>query len=157
MVKDKIYRESHKEQIAIQKKQYQIKNKKKIGEYEKRRYQDNKIAIAAYKKRYFQTERGKALHRMAGHKRRALKMGVGYEVFDPKEVFERDGYKCQLCDKKTRQDYKNQYHPLYPNLDHIVPLSKGGAHTRKNTQCLCKQCNMEKYNNNHNDQLRLFG
>ena len=31
-----------------------------------------------------------------------------------------------------------------PELDHIIPLSKGGAHTPENTQCVCRQCNSEK-------------
>lgn len=31
-------------------------------------------------------------------------------------------------------------------LDHIVPLSKGGKHTRANVQPLCQRCNLKKYN-----------
>jgi 5-methylcytosine-specific restriction endonuclease McrA len=28
-----------------------------------------------------------------------------------------------------------------PELDHIVPVSRGGLHTYENTQCLCRSCN----------------
>lgn len=73
------------------------------------------------------------------------------------KVFERDGYICQSCGKKTRPDFKNQFHSLYPNLDHIIPLSKGGAHTKLNTQCLCRLCNLEKGASIMNAQLRMFG
>ncbi|MBU2249718.1 MAG: HNH endonuclease, partial [Gammaproteobacteria bacterium] len=66
-------------------------------------------------------------------------------------------YICQLCGVKTRPDIKNQYHPKRPELDHIVPLSLGGEHTKQNTQCLCRQCNMTKNNTGVGDQLRLFG
>lgn len=30
------------------------------------------------------------------------------------------------------------------HLDHIEPISKGGAHTRSNVQLLCKRCNLHK-------------
>ena len=153
---DKRYRENNKEKIAAGKKKYQKENKEKIAAYERQRSIDNKAAIAEYKKKYYQTDRGIFLHRIAGHKRRALKMNAGYEIFDPKEVFEGDRYICQHCGKKTRPDYKNTNHPLYPNLDHIIPLSKGGPHIKANTQCLCRQCNMKKSNNAKGDQMRLF-
>lgn len=63
--------------------------------------------------------------------------------FSRNDVLERDGWRCQMCGCKTRPDW-NAHHPKYPNLDHIVPLSKGGSHTPENTQCLCKQCNIKK-------------
>jgi 5-methylcytosine-specific restriction endonuclease McrA len=31
-----------------------------------------------------------------------------------------------------------------PELDHIVPLACGGAHTYQNTQCTCRECNGRK-------------
>ena len=47
-------------------------------------------------------------------------------------ILTRDGYRCQLCGVKTLPN-----HPptsdRYPTLDHIVPLSRGGAHSRENT------------------------
>jgi 5-methylcytosine-specific restriction endonuclease McrA len=35
-------------------------------------------------------------------------------------------------------------HPLAPTLDHIVPLARGGHHTRDNTQCAHFSCNTRK-------------
>lgn len=147
-----LYTKNHKEARA---KKYQD-NKEKISKWQKKYRQENKEAIAEQDKKYCQTKAGKATSRKRSHKRRALKSSVGYENFNPNEVLERDGYRCQLCGKKTRPDY-NCFHSLYPNLDHIVPLNKGGAHTKKNTQCLCHLCNIIKYDTGKGDQLRMFG
>lgn len=169
---NKAYREANKESIAVQvkgyqlvnketisahKKEYREANKETISEYQKEYRHANSDAISEYKKEYYQTEAGKNTIRKAHHKRRALKQKVMVEDFPPIEIFERDGYVCQLCRKKTRPDYKNSFHPLYPNLDHIIPLSKGGSHTKKNTQCLCRKCNAIKHNTGVGDQLRMFG
>ncbi len=81
--------------------------------------------------------------------------GNEVELFDRREVFERDGYRCQRCGCKTRPDW-DVNHDRYPHLDHIVPVSKGGDHTRLNTQCLCRKCNMQK-SDNMVGQLRLIG
>lgn len=63
---------------------------------------------------------------------------------DPFEVFERDGWSCQLCGCSTPKSLRGTYEPNAPELDHIIPVSKGGAHTEKNLQCLCRACNIAK-------------
>jgi 5-methylcytosine-specific restriction endonuclease McrA len=154
---DKEYWKNHKTKKAEKDRRYYIKNKEELLARMKIYYQNHKVEIAGTAKQYRQTDRGKDVDRMAVQKRRALKAKTGHENFYLKEIFERDGYVCQLCGRKTRPDFKNHSHPLYPNLDHIVPLSKGGPHTKLNTQCLCRKCNMEKRNTGTGDQLRLFG
>lgn len=67
------------------------------------------------------------------------------EVFDPFEIFERDGWRCHLCGIKTLRSLRGTNDPRAPELDHITPLSKGGRHTRMNTACACKRCNMKKH------------
>lgn len=51
-------------------------------------------------------------------------------------IYERDGYKCRKCGISDR----------YANLeiDHIIPISKGGKSTYDNLQTLCHKCNVEK-------------
>lgn len=76
--------------------------------------------------------------------RRRMKLAQAtVEVFDPAEVFARDGWICQLCNEPVD---KNLEFPdsRSRSLDHIVPVSKGGEHSRKNTQLAHLGCNSRK-------------
>lgn len=82
------------------------------------------------------------------HRRRATRFGVQFEAVDRIKVFTRDRWRCQLCLRRVTKDDAE--------LDHIVPMSKGGPHTYANTQCACKQCNRAK-GNKALGQLLLIG
>ncbi len=47
-------------------------------------------------------------------------------------VFARDGASCQYCARPAE------------NLDHVVPRSRGGAHTWENVVAACRRCNTRK-------------
>ena len=83
--------------------------------------------------------------RMRGvaQRRRARLLAAVVEVFDPHEIFERDGWVCRLCDEPVLPDQRVP-HPLAPTLDHITALANGGDHTRANTQCAHYRCNCRK-------------
>lgn len=78
--------------------------------------------------------------------RRARKRTNSCEPVDPIKVFERDGYICKICGCQTPITFRGSWLPYAPELDHIIPLSKGGEHTYKNTQCTCRACNQSKGN-----------
>ena len=75
---------------------------------------------------------------------RARLRGVTVERVDPIRVFERDGWRCHLCHKITDKKLRGLNKPASPELDHIVPLSKGGEHSYANTACSCRKCNIKK-------------
>lgn len=76
---------------------------------------------------------------------RARRHGVRVsERFDPVLVFERDGWACYLCGEPTPRDLRGTVHPRAPETDHVVPLSRGGAHSTENVRCCCRQCNQTK-------------
>ena len=78
--------------------------------------------------------------------RRARMLGVACERINPMDVFERDGWRCQLCGCSTPRRLRGQMVDRAPELDHIIPLGggHGGTHTWANVQCACRRCNGEK-------------
>lgn len=98
-----------------------------------------------YKKAYKLTEKAKASKRAHRMKRRTLERGakVG-EAFDPFDVFDRDGWRCQMCGVDTPKRLRGTIKPTAPELDHITPLGRGGKHTMTNAQCACRTCNITK-------------
>ena len=87
---------------------------------------------------------------------RALTKGCNAENVDPLKVFERDKWRCRLCNVKTPKELRGTYQDNAPELDHIIPLSLGGPHTYANTQCACRKCNGTK-SNKPMGQMLLFG
>lgn len=89
-------------------------------------------------------------------KKRAKKYGCEYEYINPIKVFVRDGWRCQLCGKQLSKKNRGTIKDNAPELDHIIPISKGGGHLYINTQCACRKCNSDKGNQDRG-QIRLFG
>lgn len=56
-----------------------------------------------------------------------------------KRILERDGYKCRQCGVSISQEPH-----LLLEVDHIIPISKGGITTEENLQTLCWRCNRSK-------------
>lgn len=78
------------------------------------------------------------------HRRRAKKYGCEYEPVDKQTVFERDGWQCYICLCDTPKEMRGTKAGNAPELDHVAPLSKGGAHSYENTRCACRRCNLAK-------------
>ena len=98
-----------------------------------------------------------ASKKAAKYKRKALKRGAnGGESINPIAVLASAGWKCQICSKPTPQRLRGTTHKRAPELDHIVPISKGGKHTWANTQCACRECNQWKSDRLVIGQIGLF-
>lgn len=78
------------------------------------------------------------------------------ESVNPFKVFDRDGWICQLCKRKTPKALRGTIDPRAPELDHIMPVSLGGEHSYRNTQCSCRACNGAK-SNRPMGQMLLIG
>lgn len=78
--------------------------------------------------------------RHKNHRKRVRHYGGNYEPVRPEEIFERDGWKCQICGKAIRRDTKCP-HPLSASIDHIIPVSEGGDHVAENLRAAHFGCN----------------
>lgn len=66
------------------------------------------------------------------------------DKIDPLVVFALASYVCHLCGKQTDQASRGTWHPRAPELDHVVPIARGGMHTWDNVACACRLCNITK-------------
>ena len=77
-------------------------------------------------------------------KRRARIKNTKAESIDPFKIFDEYNWHCYICGVETPKDKRGTYELNAPELDHIIPLAKGGTHTKDNLACCCRDCNHEK-------------
>lgn len=80
---------------------------------------------------------------VASGRRRARKNNVPSFGVSRSDIIKRDGTSCRHCKIKCVID-GDIYQDCYLNLDHIIPLSKGGHDAEYNIQILCRKCNTIK-------------
>jgi 5-methylcytosine-specific restriction endonuclease McrA len=127
-------------------------------EYERRRWQDPACRIRARNyQRQDHVRAEKSITNRAWKKAnrasctdRQLKRHASFltafvEDVSLADLFERANGRCQLCGYELSMDTKRP-DPRTPTRDHIIPLSKGGTHERKNMQLACDVCNVRKSN-----------
>ncbi len=113
----KNWKQSHAEQYAEKSKEWREANKDKRKDQAKERDKQNRNQCA-----------------WKTHKRRAVLLAAGnYTVKEWIEVKLNQRYRCLACGFRK---------PLA--VDHVVPVSKGGANTIDNIQGLCRECNSSK-------------
>lgn len=117
---------------------------------ESRRYRfKNHEKVLESKRRYLHTPAGRAARHGALIRRRAW-LATGAKIACDKGIHwttlaERQGsMKCAICGKDCvcTADRRGA---LYPTVDHIIPISKGGTHTWDNVQLACRGCNTSKH------------
>lgn len=101
------------------------------------------------KSRWRKTRTGRSHAKKEEHRTRCRKHGVPYDpAVKPRLVFERDGYRCHLCNRKTLLEFawvKGKPHARSPTVDHVIPLSAGVlGHQWHNVKCCCWGCNVRK-------------
>lgn len=76
--------------------------------------------------------------------RRARTTTLAVVEFTTTSIFKRDNWVCQACGTETPRSMRGTGEDNEPNMDHIMPLSRGGDHAPSNCRCLCRKCNMDK-------------
>lgn len=80
------------------------------------------------------------------HYARAKMRGLPAEVgITLDKLISRDGGICAICGLICFCE-GDKYSDLYPSIDHIIPISKGGGHVWSNVQLAHRGCNIRKSN-----------
>jgi 5-methylcytosine-specific restriction endonuclease McrA len=87
--------------------------------------------------------------RNLSYRRRLQKGTQPFEKFTTLEIANRDGWKCHICRKQVTFTTKS--------IDHLIPLSKGGSHTRANVALAHLVCNRRRGGGYLPAQLLLIG
>jgi 5-methylcytosine-specific restriction endonuclease McrA len=149
--RQKAYYEAHKEERIAYQKSLHASKPDKVKAYKQEWWAKNREAFSAkrtdpacrarerrvakvwYHANYSKN-REKFLARIA--KRRALKTTTNVEPIDYVDVLRASNGVCGICKKSL---------DLFGvDFDHIVPLSRGGTHTRENLQATHSSCNRSK-------------
>lgn len=84
-----------------------------------------------------------AVKRDTEARRRALKLGAHVEPYSRTQIALRDGYSCGICSSAVDMSLRHP-HPLSASIDHVIPLSRGGADAPSNVQLAHFVCNVSK-------------
>ena len=115
----KAWRQAHLEEIKARDKAYDKTHPEKRKAYDK-----------AYNKAHPEKMRASSMLR------RARKRGTATEAVDYELIRKQSKMICGICGKKVR--------PQELSFDHIIPLSKGGAHATWNLQVSHLCCNLRR-------------
>jgi 5-methylcytosine-specific restriction endonuclease McrA len=77
-------------------------------------------------------------------RRRAKKAQTATGPIDYSTLWESSGGSCAICNKLLDRSAPWPS-PKFASVDHIIPLSKGGAHIQSNLQYACLDCNLRKH------------
>lgn len=90
----------------------------------------------------------KRKYKVSNGRERARKRNIVREYYTRKQIFDRDGYDCYLChepvDLTASHNMGQPGWELYPHVEHVIPLAKGGTDTLDNVKIAHAKCNMDK-------------
>lgn len=84
----------------------------------------------------------------SARKSRKLTAGGRYTQRDIERILKMQRHRCACCKKSLRIGFE---------VDHIVPLSKGGTNFPKNIQLMTPSCNSSKYNRDPIEYMQSKG
>lgn len=137
--KDKIKEYRKSENFRVLRRKVNKKYREEHPDAQEKSYLKNKNVYLAQYKLYRKTPVGRLSHQNSSHKRRLQIQKIKSDIDTPFLVDLWSKTKiCELCQIEMEE------HGQYPNgkqLDHILPLYKGGLHLRSNVRYICARCN----------------
>lgn len=89
---------------------------------------------------YLKTDKGINTQRKSNQANRCKSAGVYVEHIDPLKLFNDQNGICYICHEKFT--FKEM------EMDHVIPISKGGKHESSNVKMCCGKCNRKKGSKN---------
>jgi 5-methylcytosine-specific restriction endonuclease McrA len=133
------YQEEHKEDISEYKKRWAAENEESVSASRRKHYELNRDEVIARSKRWGEDDPEKVRQAKANNsrKRRAAKYASpgSFTAEEFLALCERYGNKCLACGDTE----------AVLEVDHIVPLTRGGTDVIDNIQPLCGACNKKKF------------
>lgn len=125
-------------EILDKQKQRRDNDPQKEKDRQQKYREENSSKIKVYQQSYWKTPAGRAVQKRNKSRRRAT-MGIesNLTALEWEYILFTWDYKCAYCGVEFSDKVK-------PTQDHIIPLSKGGTHTKRNITCACQQCNDRK-------------
>jgi 5-methylcytosine-specific restriction endonuclease McrA len=143
---DKKYRAEHREDRNAYQREHREKNKEALTAARHKYIEKNKEAIAAYHREYQKKNPHKYTEAMS--RRKARKLNNGVLKYSTQEVLDTYGIDCHLCDRPV--DMSAPRRTGYPGwetglqIDHVIPISKGGQDSLANVRPSHGKCNITK-------------
>lgn len=131
-----IYAAEHREQERLRAAQWRKDNPEKARESGRKNYLKSKVAVKERHKIY--REENREAVGLWQRNRKAKKRAGDGKVTRKfiLSLFVNQGGRCLVC--------KSDFADTGYDIDHVIPISKGGEHSPENVQLLCPTCNKRK-------------
>lgn len=132
-------RDENRDQVRAWSREFYARNRERRKALRRQIYQKDPAKALGAAKKYAQAHPDliRSLGRKSAFSRRARLVELFVEVVDPLTVFERDKGICGICNGSV--DRKERW-----EVDHKVPLARGGKHCYANVQLAHRKCNRSK-------------
>jgi len=132
------WRKKNPEKVNAINRRYYRKHKEKAEIWRQKTYQKIKDKLKITRRQWEKKNKEKCYHYHKIYQWR--KKSSGHFTLGEWELLKKQyNYTCPACGKKEPE--------IKLEIDHIIPLSKGGSNWIENIQPLCRSCNAKKHTN----------
>lgn len=146
LAREAAWREANRDSVRERQLKWEQDNREHVRQLQRKWREENHDHLREYRRnRYQEQPRYQEKAHQDAHKRRARIRSLPSETVDRSEIFDRDGWVCQLCGEGI-PIVVMWPHPLSASLDHVVPLSdpECPGHLKSNVQASHLVCNLIK-------------
>jgi 5-methylcytosine-specific restriction endonuclease McrA len=128
-------RQGKEKELAAWQRKYRKSNPELVRQRDREYYKKHREKNLQQKSEWGKTTEGRIKQNAKNQTRRARKNSVVSTLTAPdlREIRDKAKGTCFYCHAKTNL-----------TLDHVIPISKGGGHTRDNVVMACRSCNSSK-------------